>query len=153
MSTATEQTLAYAPPRGSGAGIVLEVRPGREAIHLKLYVADAASETGAPPPARMPDYAGALFAALSGWWHEATDFLSSPSDKQSHIAYRQIIDEGERMVPYILGDLITRGGNWYGALGEITHENPVARDHEGHAALMKEDWLRWAAARGIDVVE
>jgi hypothetical protein len=88
-----------------------------------------------------------LFAALSGWWHEATDFLSSPSEKVTHPAYRQIIDAGEPMIPHILADLREHGGDWYAALREITNENPVGPEHRGRTELMTEDWLAWARSR------
>ena len=94
-------------------------------------------------------YEEALFDVLAEWWHEATDALSSPSRKVQHGAYRQIIDLGNPMVPFILADLSTRGGYWFAALEEITGASPVPDTAPPGMQAATDAWLQWGRDRDL----
>jgi hypothetical protein len=131
-----------------------EVRGFRQASAARdvyfLYTEEVAAERpghrGAPQTDRVKT--AELFGALADWWHEATDFLSSPSEKLQHPAYQRIVALGEEMVPHIIADMQGRGGDWYDALREITDTDPVRPENVGRVPDMDNDWLEWARGRG-----
>lgn len=88
------------------------------------------------------------FDALADQWHDETGLLSSPMQIAMHPAYQRIIGLGERVVPFILSDLRTRGGQWYWALRALTGAAPVPPDAAGNIRVAKAAWLAWGAAHG-----
>lgn len=90
----------------------------------------------------------AFFVGLANQWHEETDMISSPSQITSHLAYRRIISMGSAAIPFILRDLLDRGGDWYAALEGVTGVNPIPIDASGDVPRMKEAWVRWARKAG-----
>jgi hypothetical protein len=92
------------------------------------------------------------FRQLADEWHDETDYLSSPSRRKNHTAYRKILSMGTVAIPYILRDLRDRGGDWSEALIDISGENPIPVDiHGKKAQLIKQKWLKWGCERGYDV--
>ncbi len=89
------------------------------------------------------------FHALSDWWHEATDALSSPSRKVRHRAYQRIISLGHGVVPYILEDLRDTGGYWFHALEQIEGVSPAADDEDLTFEKVRMAWLDWGATHGL----
>ncbi len=91
-----------------------------------------------------------VFSVLTDWWHEATDALSSPDQKARHPAHQRIVAMGHEAVPYILEELRDRGGHWYMALAEITHEMPpIPTGFPSNVRGEKEAWLRWGREQGL----
>lgn len=85
------------------------------------------------------------FTALSAWWHDATDYLSSPSEKAAHPAYQQIVDMGTEVLPYIFQDLRDHGGgDWYVALRRIVGSSPVRSVDASSSQKVLQSWLKWA---------
>lgn len=90
-----------------------------------------------------------LFRTLADEWHEETDHVSSPTRKYMHPAYQRIISLGLQALPFILGDLQTRGGDWYWALSVITGgASPVPDDAAGDVRRIKTAWLDWGRQNG-----
>src|SRR5207247_650310 len=87
-----------------------------------------------------------LFDELASHWHMDTEFSSVTRQITSHDDYRQIIAMGWSAVPWILRDLADRGGDWFTALEEITHEQPVSEGDFGYPRRMKDAWLKWGRA-------
>lgn len=83
------------------------------------------------------------FRKLSDRWHDEADLEPAPSKKLLNTAYLQIIALGPQVVPHIIDDLATRGGDWFLALRVLTSANPVP-DEETHRPAMKAAWLEWA---------
>jgi len=94
---------------------------------------------------------GKRFKALADAWHTETDFLSSPTRRKSHKAYRKILSMGILAIPYILRDLNERGGDWYEALVDITGANPVTPGIQGNVPAMKKAWTEWGHQHGYDL--
>ncbi|MSQ27608.1 MAG: hypothetical protein EXR51_05660 [Dehalococcoidia bacterium] len=89
------------------------------------------------------------FRALADWWHEATDVLSSPSQKVKHRAYQRIIGLREAAVPLILEDLRDHGGYWFYALERITGTCPRPKDRPATFATVRQAWLKWGSDQGF----
>ena len=83
------------------------------------------------------------FGVLSAWWHEATDYLSSPSEKADHPAYRAIIEMDREAVPFILEELRERGGDWYIALRRILAGEPQLPEPAGTTRQIVAAWIDW----------
>ena len=90
----------------------------------------------------------ALFRKLADQWHDETDMYSIGSQQIVHPAYLQIIASGKVMIPYILSDLVTRGGNWYSALETLAEMSPVGPEDTTNVRLRKAAWLRWGKTNG-----
>lgn len=87
------------------------------------------------------------FEALARRWHRETGMHSVPSRIRSHDAYLRIIGMGHAVLPLILEDLRTSGGDWYAALEAITGASPVPKEAQGRVPLMKSHWLAWGRQR------
>ena len=83
-----------------------------------------------------------FFVVLSAWWHEATDHISSPSEKAAHPAYRAIVDMGEAAVPFILEELDEHGGEWYIALRRILGDRSLPTP-KGTTRQINTEWVQW----------
>jgi hypothetical protein len=87
--------------------------------------------------------------SLMDKWKRETRLFSSISKKSSHPAYREIIIQGHRALPFILVDLKECGpADWFVALTEITGENPITIDIAGNMTAMTEAWLEWGRKKG-----
>ena len=91
------------------------------------------------------------FLALAKAWREETGMLSSPLKKSQHPAYQEVIAIGEAAVPLILEELSNHLSHWFPALVQITKENPVPEEKEGHVKEMADIWIKWGRERGYDL--
>ncbi|MGK2965213.1 MAG: hypothetical protein ACSLFM_06360 [Tepidiformaceae bacterium] len=99
-----------------------------------------------PPTVDLATY----FAALSEWWHESTDVLSSPSEKAEHPAYQRVIAMGAAAVPYMLREIDeTQGGDWYIALRRILGFSPVPPEAAASSKAVRDAWLAWGRSAGV----
>ncbi len=96
-----------------------------------------------------PDTFRPIFNVLADWWHEATDSSSSPSRKVNHAAYRRIIELGRPILPYVLRDLETRGGDWFDALAAIQGDIPFSIDAIDTYDGARDAWVRWGRQQGL----
>jgi len=91
------------------------------------------------------------FKMLSQIWHEEMDGVSSVQLKISHLAYQEVIQMGEAVVPYILDEIKENGGGgWFIALAKILKHNPVPDEHKRDMDLIIDDWLRYAKKLRLD---
>lgn len=86
------------------------------------------------------------FLALEQQWKDETEYLSSITKIVSHPSYRQIVDAGECVIPYIFESLRKEGGHWFIALRELTGANPPKYGDRFDDAVRA--WLDWASKNG-----
>lgn len=89
------------------------------------------------------EYIEATFHKLANEWEEETSSTSSLSALAAHPKYRDIVDLGRDVVPFLLRDLRDRGRFWFPALYEITKVKPFDASDERRFSRMKEAWLTW----------
>ena len=77
-------------------------------------------------------------------WLKDIKYESNPIKISSHWAYCEIIKMGKNVLPFILTDLKENNNFWFEALNQITHENPVCKEHRGSIPEMVNDWLKFA---------
>jgi hypothetical protein len=99
-------------------------------------------------PALSGDDLRRRFAQLADEWERAVAYLSDPSLREAHPAYRAIIALGPAVVPLLLADLERTRRHWFGALSELTGVNPVPPEDAGRIDRMAEAWLRWGRQHG-----
>jgi hypothetical protein len=101
-----------------------------------------------PHPTKLPETLEARFQRLAAAWHQAVAHHSSSRVRYGHPAYREIIDLGTAVVPFLLRDLEDTGRHWYEALHAITGAQPVSEADAGKIGRMKEAWLHWGREHG-----
>ena len=89
------------------------------------------------------------FMALKDRWKQETWLSSSITEITNSPAYREIIDMGWDAVALILTELESEPDLWFGALQEITGDNPVQLQNRGDIEGMARDWLNWADQQDI----
>lgn len=127
--------------RTSGADVVLT--PPTAGLMLTTFPPDVMVG-----PTRTVDLE-AEFRGLSDQWHRETGHLSSPEDIALHPAYLKIIGKGASVVPFILEDLRSRGGQWYIALDAITRASPLPLSTTPALQDFKNAWLQWGRDRHL----
>ena len=88
------------------------------------------------------------FQRLAGEWHNAVDYHSSTTVRNSYPAYQKIIALGPDVVPLLLRDMEENHTHWFYALRTITGANPIPPSSSGNISQMVEAWLRWAKDNG-----
>ena len=88
------------------------------------------------------------FEALADRWEEETFFLSRSDLAIAHPLHREIIKLGQPVVPLILERMRAQGAHWFGALEQITGEDPVSPADYGNIAAMQNSWLQWGERNG-----
>lgn len=114
---------------------------------------NAQSPTSGPLPlikAVMKKNVEDWFCAWADEWRRETAHLSSHSTRRRNAAYIKIVGLGQVAVPILLGELIHRPDFWFSALREITGDDPVHDGIRGKYDEMRNAWLDWANARGIE---
>lgn len=101
-----------------------------------------------PKSSKKTNKTGDIFEALFQKWKSETALLSSATAIVSHSAYRQIIDMGDSVIPFILIKLQYDPQHLFSALYQITGENPVPYAHAGDLKQMTADWLNWGQTKG-----
>ncbi|MCQ3808909.1 MAG: hypothetical protein KTV16_16815 [Acidimicrobiia bacterium] len=101
-----------------------------------------------PSRSQPPDELQKRFDELARNWKEGTLVMSSSPQIYAHDAYRQIVDLGEQVLPFIFDELRRSNDiHWIQALVEISdfrHPKSGATPDEVIQA-----WLRWGNARGL----
>jgi hypothetical protein len=88
------------------------------------------------------------FRRLAAAWHKAVALQSSPTIRNNHPAYQEIISLGLGVVPLLLRDMEENHTHWFAALRHITGANPIAEAAAGDIPRMVEAWLAWAKDNG-----
>jgi hypothetical protein len=89
------------------------------------------------------------FEQLALKWRKETSFHSSIDKKIFHPAYREIVEMGDSVVPFLLQDLAKKPDHWFEALSEITGENPIPEEASGIMDDMAKAWLDWARKNNV----
>ncbi len=92
---------------------------------------------------------GKRFYELAEAWREEARLVSSLSKIMGSPAYRDIIAMGTHILPYLIYELEHEPKYWFGALREITKEDPVPPEARGNIDAMIHFWLTWAEHRGL----
>jgi hypothetical protein len=88
-------------------------------------------------------------ARLLTLWRKETAYLSSSTSITEHPAYREIIEMGAAVLPFLLRDLEKTGdGHLSKALTTITGVHPVTALDRGQIRKIAESWLTWARKNG-----
>jgi hypothetical protein len=83
------------------------------------------------------------FRRLEAQWLAEVGHSSSTKKLCGHPAFKEIIDLGKAVVPFMLRDLEARPRLWVWVLPEITGADPVPAQDRGDIAKMSEAWRRW----------
>ena len=89
------------------------------------------------------------FETLKNLWLEETKWSSNVFLTTQHPAHINIIKLGSQILPFLLNDLKENKNHWFIALGNITGDNPVKKDHQGNIDFMISDWLKWGEENNI----
>ncbi len=92
-----------------------------------------------------------LFRALADQWYRETGLYSLTTQKIGHPAYTAILSLGPLAVPLILEEMKNGKGHWFGALRDLTGQNPVPENDRGYIDRMRARWLEWGRSEGYDV--
>lgn len=84
------------------------------------------------------------FKTLKEKWFKEIMFNSDPIEIVSNKHYKDIIDLGYQVVPFLLSDMRNNHTHWFTALSLIIGVNPVKREHYGDIPNMVKDWLEWS---------
>ncbi len=86
------------------------------------------------------------FEALAHRWIEEAGGLSVVADMVAHPAYRNIVDMGDAVVPFILRAIRREPTFLYRALRDITGQNPAPPGSDPDET--DEAWLAWGRDKG-----
>jgi len=89
------------------------------------------------------------FRRLADEWSRQTSTVSSVNALVSHPKYREIIQLGWSVVPYLLRDLQSKGDFWFPALAEITGIRPFDPHDAGKSRRMTAAWIEWGKKKGL----
>jgi hypothetical protein len=121
------------------------------AIHIPIDGSFLTWEGTSPVPAE-PDPDAILRETVEmlvqKWRHDTGD-ISSGTERLAHPAYRAVVGLGTQAVPHILRELRRDPNDWFSALREITHENPVTPNQRGDVHAMADAWIKWGEAHGF----
>lgn len=83
------------------------------------------------------------FLRLASELSSETQNISSLTAIALHPKYRQIVDLGWDVVPYLIYDLQKNKRYWLPALTEITKLRPYDSGDEGNSKIMIDAWVNW----------
>jgi len=101
-------------------------------IWVKSPVAKAEQETVAE-----------RFHRLAAEWSQEIRHVSSLTAMVKHPKYREIVDMGMDVVPFLVVDLERNRRFWLPALREITGIRPYDSSDEGNPKRMMQSWIQW----------
>jgi len=84
------------------------------------------------------------FEILKQQWFEEIMFTSDPLEIVSNRHYKEIVDLGYSVVPFLLQDMKLNHSHWFTALRLIIGANPIKKEHFGDIPKMVDDWLDWS---------
>lgn len=74
-------------------------------------------------------------------WENDTCFSSQI--ETDHPKFKEIVDLGKDVVPFIIEDIKVNPGWIVVALSRITSENPIKKEHAGRLHEICKDWIEW----------
>jgi hypothetical protein len=83
------------------------------------------------------------FHRLAAEWSREVQNVSSLTAMVAHPKYRQIVDLGWEVVPFLLTDLQRNKRFWLPALHEITEIQPFDSSDAGNSKRMMNAWIKW----------
>jgi len=73
-----------------------------------------------------------------------TKFDSGYESLVNHPAHLRIVSFGEKVIPFLIYDMVNDRFPWFYALAEITGENPIKNESRGKIDEIINDWFEWA---------
>jgi hypothetical protein len=131
----------FAPTRGQRWERHTQAYVHRMLADMWEYPEAAASVFVAEPPLTLTTEQ--QFQKLASEWSNETRNVSSLTALVSHPKYRQIIDLGWDVVPYLIDDLQKNKRYWLAALDEITKIRPYDSADEGNSNIIIDSWVKW----------
>ena len=135
-----------------------ELSGTQEWFHPKVEPDEKRRDWYARDPALVPRRSSAVaradlanrFDALRIAWHREYGPSSSFTEITRCPSYREIVQLGDSVLPFIFRDLERRPepDHWFDALVEITKADPVPAKDRGYSRRMAKAWLKWARAHG-----
>ncbi len=85
------------------------------------------------------------FYVLRDVWQRETQYMSHASQIVEHPSYREIMNMGKQVVPWIIEDIRFNGTMfWWHALRQILGDGPIVPEYgRGKLRLINEMWLAW----------
>jgi len=90
-----------------------------------------------------------LFYRLAEEWSKAIGNSSSLTAVARHPKYREIIDLGWKVLPFMLIDLQRNRRFWFPALHEITGIRPFDNRDAGNSERMIRAWVQWGKRKKL----
>ncbi len=115
------------------------------------FVVSSGKKMGSPGKSSKKPGISARFEALFSLWKKETLLTSNGDEIIAHPAYRQMIELGKPVIPFMLIKLRDDPHFLFDALTAITGDDPVPETHAGQLHKMAEDWLKWGAKQGFDI--
>lgn len=94
-----------------------------------------------PTVVRMPDRA--QFDAALERWQVDMAFDSLPDEMKGHESFREVVQQGSKVVPLIAARLRRSPSFLFLALEEILGEDPVPEEAYGNLQATVSSWLQW----------
>lgn len=89
------------------------------------------------------DDIGYKFKHFKNEWIKQTRYHSNPELVYSNENYKEIINLGDKVVPFLIKDLDENDGDWLFALSSILNIDPVNEENRGNWNKMKKDWNKY----------
>lgn len=89
------------------------------------------------------------FRRLAEEWSASVGNVSSLTAMAKHPKYREIIDLGWDVVPFLLQDLQQNHRFWFPALTEITTIQPYDPRDAGNSKRMIDAWIKWGKRKQL----
>lgn len=83
------------------------------------------------------------FKELTKQWKEETINMSSFRCISKNPSYREIVNMGLEVVPWIIEELKRKSYWWFMALSEITGETPIPHESLGKLDACAAAWIKW----------
>jgi hypothetical protein len=99
--------------------------------------------------ARPKESVAERFYRLADEWSHEVGNSSSMLTTTQHRKYREIINLGMDVVPFMLLDLQTRKRFWFPALYEITRIRPFDDSDVGNSKRMIQSWIQWGKRKKL----
>ena len=76
------------------------------------------------PKTPAPETIEQRFERLADTWEKETAYVSSPTDKVAHPAFRETLSMGAEVIPFVLRRMQKGQGHWFLAMSRITGQKP-----------------------------
>jgi len=83
------------------------------------------------------------FKHFKNEWIKQIGYHSNPDIVYNNENYKEIINLGDKVVPFLIKDLNENNGDWLFALSTILNVDPIKKENIGNWDGMKKDWNKY----------